>query len=249
MALLVPWQLGEDPSSPFPPPDTALREPDGLLALGGDLEPARLLAAYAAGIFPWSSPGEPLLWWSPDPRTVFDTATFRLSRGNRRALRGSGWQVRMDTDFARVIARCADVPRAGQRGTWIDAAMQAAYIRLHHLGHAHSIEVFDGGTLVGGLYGVSVGRMFYGESMFSLRPAASKLALAAACHWLSRWDMPLLDAQVHNPHLALLGARSLPRATFLEAAGELAARPGVVGSWRDRAGSLEAATLAGTGPA
>ena len=204
-----------------------------------------MLAAYAAGIFPWSSPGQPLLWWSPDPRTVFDTAAFRLSRGNRRALRGSGWQLRMDTAFEQVIARCAAIPRPGQYGTWIDAGMQAAYCRLHCLGHAHSIEVFDGDTLVGGLYGVALGRMFFGESMYSERPGASKLALAAACHWLASWDMPLLDAQVHNPHLALLGARQLPRADFLAAVAALVAAPAAPGSWRERAGSLAADALLG----
>ena len=244
MTLLVPWQLGHAPTSPFPPADTALREPDGLLAIGGDLHPARLLAAYRHGIFPWSNPGEPLLWWSPDPRTVFDTAAFRLSRGNRRALRQTGWQVRMDTAFDQVIACCADMPRSGQHGTWIDSRMQAAYQQLHRLGHAHSVEVYQQDELIGGLYGVAVGHMFFGESMYSARPGASKLALAAACHWLARWDMPLFDAQVHNPHLALLGARSMPRHAFLAKVSELAGQPATAGSWCTRAGVLDAAALA-----
>lgn len=243
MSILVPWQLGDDPEAPFPPADTALRDPDGLLAVGGDLSPARLLAAYAAGVFPWSSPGEPLLWWSPDPRTVFDTASFRLSRSNRRSLRHSGWQLRCDSAFDAVIEQCAHIQRPGQHGTWIDAAMIAAYSRLHRLGHAHSFEVHDQDQLIGGLYGVAIGRMFFAESMFSARPGASKLALAAACHWLSHWQMPLLDAQVANPHLRLLGARSLARTAFLQRIGTLCAQAGMVGNWAHRAGHLSAAQL------
>ena len=243
MPIRVPWQLHSDPTAPFPPADTALRDPDGLLAIGGDLQPERLLRAYAGGIFPWSSPGEPLLWWSPDPRTVFDTAAFRLSRSNRRQLRHHDWQLQVDSAFDAVIQQCAHIVRPGQRGTWIDADMIAAYRALHRLGHAHSFQVHDGQELIGGLYGVAVGRMFFAESMFSARPGASKLALAGACHWLARWQMPLLDAQVHNPHLALLGARSLPRADFLQRIQVLGGQPGLVGSWQQRAGILATASL------
>lgn len=232
MVIRVPWQLGADPAAPFPPPETALRDPDGLLAIGGDLCTPRLLQAYRAGIFPWSGPGEPLLWWSPDPRTVFDTATFRLSRGNRRALRGCrDWTISVDADFAAVIATCARIPRAGQHGTWITPAMEEAYLRLHREGHAHSIEVRADGELAGGLYGVAVGRMFFGESMFSARPGGSKLALAAACRLLAGHGFPLLDAQVHNPHLGLLGARTLPRREFLREVARLGRLP-APGPWR-----------------
>lgn len=243
MPIIVPWQLHADPDSPFPPADTALDEPDGLLAIGGDLDPQRLLHAYAAGAFPWFNPGEAVLWWSPDPRTVFDTATFRLSRGNRRSLRGCNWRLCMDSAFDAVIDQCAQIPRPGQRGTWIGPAMIAAYRRLHALGHAHSIEVHDGQHLVGGLYGVAIGHMFFAESMFSARPGASKLALAAACHWLSQWQFPLLDAQVHNAHLALLGARSLPRAQFLPAIKTLCQSPRAPGNWHLQAGWIDAASL------
>lgn len=244
MSIRVPWQLDSDPAAPFPPADTALREPDGLLAIGGDLQPERLLRAYAGGIFPWSSPGEPLLWWSPDPRTVFDTAAFCLSRSNRRQLRRHAWHLQVDSAFDAVIGQCAHIARPGQRGTWINADMLAAYRQLHRLGHAHSFQVHGAdGQLVGGLYGVSVGRMFFAESMFSALPGASKLALAGACHWLARWQMPLLDAQVHNPHLALLGAGSLPRRDFLHAITGLCGQPGMVGNWQQRAGILDAASL------
>lgn len=238
MSVIVPWQLHPDPDSPFPPAGTALREPDGLLAIGGDLSVPRLLRAYAAGVFPWFNPGEPILWWSPDPRTVFDTARFRLSRGNRRALRGFDWQLRVDTAFAQVMSQCAHVPRAGQAGTWISPAMIDAYTRLHALGHAHSFEVHDAEGLVGGLYGLAIGHMFFGESMFSTRPGASKLALAGACHWLAQWQFPLIDAQVHNPHLALLGARSVPREQFLIEVARLSALPCAPGNWQSRAGCL-----------
>lgn len=243
MTIRIPWQLGDDPQSPFPPADTALDEPDGLLAIGGDLSSQRLLRAYAAGVFPWSSPGEPLLWWSPDPRTVFDTASFRLSRGNRRQLRSTGWQLRVDCDFDAVIRQCAHIPRPGQHGTWISDDMIAAYCQLHRLGHAHSFEVYAQDTLVGGLYGVAIGHMFFAESMFSARPGASKLALAGACHWLAHWQMPLLDAQVHNPHLALLGARTLPRREFLDRIDRLCRQPRAAENWCARAGTLPASAL------
>lgn len=235
--------LGADPSSPFPPLASALVEPNGLLAAGGDLHPQRLLAAYRHGVFPWFNPGEPILWWSPDPRVVFDTAGFRLHRKLRVALRDSSLVLRADSDFATVIARCADSPRPGQRGTWIGAAMRRAYFELHALGHAHSMEAWDGGRLVGGIYGVAVGRMFFGESMFSARPGGSKIALAGLASLLAGWGWPLIDAQVANPHLALLGARELPRADFAAELGRLCALPGRPGSWREAAGDQPVSAL------
>jgi leucyl/phenylalanyl-tRNA--protein transferase len=238
-------RLGADPASPFPPLEAALREPDGLLAAGGDLSPPRLLRAYARGIFPWFSPGEPILWWSPDPRVVFDTARFRLARRFRRALRDSEWRLSADTRFDEVMRACALIPRNGQEGgTWIGPEMLCAYGELHRLGHAHSIEVLDGECLVGGLYGVAVGRMFFGESMFSAESGGSKVALAALVQRLAGWGWPLVDAQVSNPHLISLGARTLPRAEFAARVAELAALPGRTGPWTGEFAGLRAAELA-----
>ncbi len=240
----LPPLLGHDPESPFPPAESALREPDGLLAIGGDLSATRLLNAYANGIFPWYSEGQPLLWWSPDPRTVFATDGVRLSSRFRRQLRGSDWTVVADRDFDAVVLACARAPRAGQHGTWITDAMREAYGRLHRLGHAHSIEVRDGeGRLAGGLYGVALGRMFFGESMFSARSGGSKVALAALAHVLRGWDWPLVDAQVENPHLVSLGATSWPRARFLAEVRRLAALPGRPGPWTEAFGPLRVTAL------
>ena len=236
--------LPSDPLAPFPPADSALGEPDGLLAIGGDLSPARLLNAYRHGIFPWFSDGQPILWWCPDPRMVLRTDGVRLSSRLRRTLRRSPWVARADTAFDAVIAACATVPRAGQHGTWITASMQHAYRELHRLGHAHSVEVFDGAQLVGGIYGVAVGRMFYGESMFSAQSGGSKVALAALARRLHGWGWPLVDAQVENAHLRSLGAKGWPRARFLQRSGELSACAEPVGSWIRRFGELAAARLA-----
>ena len=238
MSLRLPW-LSPDPDAPFPPVETALRDPDGLLAAGGDLSPGRLLNAYRLGIFPWFSEGEPILWWSPDPRIVFRTDGVHLSRRFRRQLRGSGWVARADTAFVDVVTACASMPRPGQDGTWITAGMQRAYAELHRLGHAHSVEVFDGaGRLVGGIYGVAVGRMFFGESMVSLVSGGSKAALAALALRLHEWDWPLIDAQVENPHLLRMGGEILPRPGFLSEIEALTAAPGRIGTWRDAFGSL-----------
>jgi len=237
------FALGEDPASPFPPASGALREPDGLLAVGGDLSPVRLLAAYRRGIFPWFSDGQPILWWSPDPRMVFATDGVRLSSRFRRTLRHSAWTLRADTAFDAVVAACATVPRHGQRGTWITAGMREAYGELHRLGHAHSVEVFDGEALVGGIYGVALGRMFFGESMFSGRPGGSKVALAGLARRLHGWGWPLVDAQVESPHLVSLGAHSMPREEFLRAIAGLVDPP-APGSWTARFGCLPAAELA-----
>ncbi len=242
--LPIPW-LPDDPRAPFPPAGRALREPDGLLCAGGDLTPDRLLAAYRHGIFPWYSEGQPILWWSPDPRTLFDTGAVHLSSRFRRGLRHSHWTVRADTAFADVIAACARTPRRGQRGTWITDEMQAAYIELHRLGHAHSVEVFDGDRLAGGIYGVAIGRMFFGESMVSLQPGGSKVALAGLARWLQAQGWPLIDAQVENPHLASMGARPWPREDFLREVAHLVAADGSPpGPWTTRMGSTPAATLA-----
>ncbi len=240
-----PFLLPSDPHAPFPPVAHALREPDGLLAVGGDLSAPRLLEAYRNGIFPWYSQGQPILWWSPDPRMVFRTDAVRLSSRLRRELRRNRWQVRADTAFDAVIAACADIPRPGQRGTWITPQMREAYSRLHRAGHAHSVEVFDGdGALAGGIYGVAIGRMFFGESMFSARSGGSKVALAALARRLRDWGWPLLDAQVENPHLHALGGEAWPRARFMETVSRLVAEPGREGGWSTAFGAFEAAELA-----
>ncbi|WP_462115939.1 leucyl/phenylalanyl-tRNA--protein transferase [Lysobacter xanthus] len=240
--LTLPW-LGDEPGAPFPDPRTALRDPDGLLALGGDLHPERLLNAYRAGIFPWFSEGEPPLWWSPDPRTVFRTDRVATSSRFRRGLRSSRWTVRADTAFEAVIDACAGIPRRGQRGTWITADMREAYVRLHRLGHAHSIEAWDEDRLVGGVYGVTIGRMFFGESMFSARPDGSKVAIAGLAHRLRAWGWPLVDAQVGNSHLTALGAESMARDDFLDALATLVRSPEVPGSWTVAFGELPAVEL------
>lgn len=225
--------LPADPRAPFPPAESARRDPDGLLAMGGDLTPERLLNAYAHGIFPWFSQGEPILWWSPDPRMVFRTDDVHLSTRFRRALRRSDWTIHTDTAFDAVVDACRTVPRPGQHGTWITAEMRAAYVALHRLGHAHSLEVRAGDRLVGGIYGVAIGRMFFGESMFSAETGASKAALAALARRLAARGWPLIDAQVENPHLRSLGGRRMPRPVFLAEVARLAAWPEPAGPWRD----------------
>ena len=237
-------RLGLAPDAPFPPARAAMRDPNGLLAVGGDLSPQRLLRAYAQGIFPWFNEGEPLLWWSPDPRIVFDTGDFRLSPRFRRSLRGCGWQLRADTDFDGVMRACAQAPRPGQEGgTWIGASMLAAYGELHRLGHAHSVEAWAGDRLVGGIYGIAIGRMFFGESMFSSESGGSKAALAGLARHLAARAYPLLDAQVENPHLHSLGGRLMPREEFLARVAELAGQPGRIGPWTADFGVLEATEL------
>jgi leucyl/phenylalanyl-tRNA--protein transferase len=214
----------------FPAPETALTEPNGLLAWGGDLSAERLLAAYAQGVFPWYNEEEPILWWSPDPRCVFHTDAIHISRSLRKQLDTSHWRLTADTSFSRVMRACA-APRNGQPGTWIGPAMIAAYEELHRRGHAHSVEVWDRGSLVGGIYGVAVGRLFCGESMFSARSGGSKVALAGLCRLLHGWGFPLLDAQVTNDHLLSMGAVEIARRPFVAQARKLAAMPGMVGSW------------------
>lgn len=226
----------------------ALANPDGLLAMGGDLSPARLLNAYRLGIFPWYSEGQPILWWSPDPRMVFRNDGVRLSSRFQRQLRGSEWVVRADTDFTAVIQACANAPRADQGGTWITDAMQSAYLELHRLGHAHSIEVYNGPALVGGLYGVAVGRMFFGESMFSGASGGSKVALAALACRLHAWGWPLIDAQVRNRHLLSLGAQAMPRADFMQQIAVLTTAPEEPGRWTERFDALPSRMLSDRPP-
>lgn len=239
----LPALLGANADAPFPPAASALCEPDGLLAVGGDLSPTRLLNAYRHGIFPWFSEGQPVLWWSPDPRVVFRTDAVRLSSRFRRTLKPSNWQIRADTAFADVIAACAETPRLGQRGTWITSEMIDAYIEMHRLGHAHSVEVFDGERLVGGIYGIAIGRMFFGESMFSGASGGSKVALAALAHRLQEWAWPLIDAQVENDHLLSLGAVAVARSDFLAQVDTLSAEPAPVGHWTQRFGTVLAKVL------
>ncbi|MEY8247530.1 MAG: leucyl/phenylalanyl-tRNA--protein transferase, partial [Bermanella sp.] len=192
----------------------ALTEPNGLLAAGGDLSPERLINAYSLGIFPWYNPGEPILWWTPDPRSVVYPQEFKPSRSLTKLIKKQLFSVTMDTCFAEVIKQCAQ-PRRDQDGTWIDDDINQAYNQLHDLGLAHSVEVWLDGALVGGLYGIALGKAFFGESMFSRVDNASKLAFATLCEQLTKWQFELIDCQVHNPHLASLGAVEIPRKTFL----------------------------------
>ena len=238
-----PFVLPSDPHAPFPPAGSAMRDPDGLLAIGGDLSRPRLLNAYRHGIFPWFSAGQPPLWWSPDPRMVFPTDQVRLSTRFRRGLKRCAWQVRADTCFEQVITACARSPRAGQQGTWITSGMRQAYIDLHRQGDAHSVEVFEGDALVGGIYGIAIGRMFFGESMFSGRSGGSKVALAALANRLRAWGWPLIDAQVENDHLHSLGGVLMPREDFLGQVARLVDLSSPEGAWTDRFGVLDAVSL------
>jgi leucyl/phenylalanyl-tRNA---protein transferase len=211
---LITWLAPGDPPDAFPDPAMALTEPNGLLAAGGDLSPERLLAAYRRGIFPWYSPGQQILWWSPDPREVLWPARFHVSRSLQRAQARTDLEIRTDTSFAAVVAQCA-APRARSPGTWITAGMRAAYQHLHLQGHAHSIEVWRAGQLVGGLYGVRVGQVFCGESMFSAESGASKLALAYLAARAGALGIELIDCQLESRHLRTLGSEAMPRAAFL----------------------------------
>jgi leucyl/phenylalanyl-tRNA--protein transferase len=217
--------------TPFPPVAQAMRQPNGLLAAGGDLTPARLLDAYRHGIFPWFSEGDPILWWSPDPRMVLFPAEFRISHSLQKTLRRGHYEVRIDSAFEQVMRACAS-PREGQNGTWIQEEMVEAYVRLHHLGHAHSFETWMQGELVGGLYGVGIGRMFYGESMFSRKTDASKIALAHLAAQLKIWNFGMIDCQMNTPHLASLGAREIPRTEFIARLQELIHYPDKAAPWQ-----------------
>jgi leucyl/phenylalanyl-tRNA--protein transferase len=207
---VIPWLRG---NAPFPPVEKALKSPNGLLCAGGDLSPERLLDAYSHGIFPWFSEGDPILWWSPDPRMVLFPGELKVSRSLRRTLARDVFETRFDTAFSEVINACA-APRDGQSGTWILPEMAAAYTALHEQGVAHSVESWREGELVGGLYGISLGRVFFGESMFSREPDASKVALVRLVESLRAQGVELIDCQQATAHLASLGAREIGRAEF-----------------------------------
>lgn len=226
-------QLGTDPSSPFPDPADALISPDGLLAWGGDLDPVRLTNAYYQGIFPWYSGDQPILWWSPSQRCVIRPGAVHVSRRLRRVLRRGEFTVSADRAFREVITACSQ-PRKSQESTWITPSMIEAYTRLHRMGIAHSIEVWFGNELQGGLYGLAFGRVFFGESMFSAATDASKIALVALCRQLRDWQYALLDCQVSNPHLETMGAVLVDRSVFLRTLKEHIELPGVPGPWADR---------------
>jgi leucyl/phenylalanyl-tRNA--protein transferase len=215
----------------FPDPRHAAEE--GLLAYGGDLHPDRILKAYRSGIFPWYNPGDPILWWSPDPRLLLYPERFVLRRSFRRVLRNREYTVRFDHDFPAVIAACAAVPRPGQRGTWLTPEMQAAYTELHRRGFAHSVEVYREGELAGGLYGIAMGGAFFGESMFSARPDGSKIALKALSDVLREKGYDFIDCQVVTDHLVSLGATPVPRERFLEELERALGKPSDIGSWSD----------------
>lgn len=208
---MLPW-LGREPV--FPAPQTALTEPNGLLAAGGDLSVSRLLAAYSQGIFPWYAEGEPILWWSPAPRMVLCPGDLHVARSLDKTLRNTRYEIRTDGDFRAVMQACA-APRHGQDGTWIQPEMIDAYCRLHAAGHAHSCETWRDGVLLGGLYGVSIGGVFFGESMFARAPDASKLAFVHLVRHLGAHGCGMIDCQMHTAHLARFGAKPIPRAQFL----------------------------------
>jgi leucyl/phenylalanyl-tRNA--protein transferase len=214
----------------FPPVEKALKDPNGLLCAGADLSPARLLEAYRGGIFPWYSGGEPILWWSPDPRMVLFCEELKVSRSLAKNMRNKDFEFTVDSAFPRVIKACAE-PRKDEGGTWLGPEMQTAYLALHRLGHAHSVETWQGGRLVGGLYGVATGRMFYGESMFSRSTDASKVALVALVGELRRRGFPLIDCQQRTPLLASFGAREIPRRQFLRRITALVNYPEPTGRW------------------
>ena len=216
--------------SPFPPVEQALEEPNGLLAAGGDLSPGRLVDAYSRGIFPWFGDDEPILWWSPDPRMVLFPTELKVSRSLRKTLKKGGYEVRLDTAFRQVMEACAE-PRDGQPGTWIIPPMVDAYCRLHDLGLAHSAETWVDGELVGGLYGVALGRMFYGESMFTRISDASKIAFVHLVRQLERKGFGMIDCQMKTAHLASFGAREIPRSEFLARLAELVNYPSSPGAW------------------
>ena len=226
------------PSDPFPPVEQALDEPDGLLAAGGSLNTRRLIDAYKRGIFPWFNEGDPILWWSPDPRAVLRPARVHVSHSLRKRLRQDAFAITIDRAFASVLDGCA-APRAGDAGTWLSTAMRRAYTTLHAGGLAHSIEVWMDGELAGGLYGVAIGRMFFGESMFARRTDASKIAMVRLAGQLDRWGFPLIDCQLETEHLASLGAETMPRRRFVAEVERLVKEPAA--GWtldEDLAGSV-----------
>lgn len=207
------WVRDNKIASEFPSINSALKDPDGLLAIGGDLSPERLIHAYRRGIFPWYSQGQPLLWWSPDPRWVLDPEQIKISRSLKKSLKKKKFIITFNMAFEKVIQECA-VPRKDMSGTWITREMQTSYLTLFKKGYAHSVECWHDDILVGGLYGIIIGKIFFGESMFSRKPDASKVALVHLSNQLSEWGFPLIDCQVHSSHLESLGAIPIPRNTF-----------------------------------
>ncbi|BDC82781.1 leucyl/phenylalanyl-tRNA--protein transferase [Aeromonas hydrophila] len=215
----------------FPDPEHALEEPNGLLAIGGDLSPARLLAAYHKGIFPWNEPHQPLLWWSPDPRGVIRPEQLHIGRTLRKFIRSTSFDISIDRAFNEVIAACA-APRRSASGTWISTPMIDAYRQLHRLGHAHSIEIWQEGQLQAGLYGLSLGQVFCGESMFSRIDNGAKLAMVALCRHFARHDGALIDCQMQNDFLATLGIEEWPRRQFLTTLAQLSQQPLAANCWQ-----------------
>ncbi len=226
---MIPWLR---PNAPFPPLDAALSDPNGLLAASATLTPGRLVDAYTHGVFPWYSEGQPVLWWSPDPRMVLFTDEFTVSRSLRKVVRSERFEIRVDMAFREVVEGCAMARRPGQLGTWISPAVVAAYTALHRDGHAHSVEAWSGGELVGGLYGVAIGRMFYGESMYAQLPDASKVALVHLVAILRSKAMPLVDCQQETQHLARFGARPIARTEFAGHVQALVHSPAPPEPWR-----------------
>jgi leucyl/phenylalanyl-tRNA--protein transferase len=226
---MIPWL---ERSTPFPPIQSALKDPNGLLAAGGDLSSERLLEGYRHGIFPWFTEGDPILWWSPDPRMILFPEELRISRSLGKTLRNRRYEMRFDSAFDEVMAGCA-APRASEAGTWITGQMLEAYRRLHGMGCAHSVETWIDGALAGGLYGVAVGRVFFGESMFSRGRDASKIALVALVAHLKSAEFRLIDCQMRTRHLESLGARQIPRRRFSRLLEELIHYPRSPGSWSD----------------
>jgi leucyl/phenylalanyl-tRNA--protein transferase len=224
---LLPWLSR---NTPFPAVETALREPNGLLAAGADLSPERLIAAYSHGIFPWFSDGEPILWWSPDPRMVLFPVELKVSRSLAKSLRNRDYEVRSDTAFRAVMEACAK-PRPGQLGTWISSQMIDAYLRLHDIGVAHSVETWMDGELAGGLYGIALGCAFFGESMFAYERDASKIALVHLVHHVAKLGIAMIDCQMATDHLASLGAREIARSEFSARLAELVKSRQLPGKW------------------
>ena len=231
---MIPWLRMSDPPDAFPAVSEALEEPDGLLCAGGDLSVDRILAAYRRGIFPWYAEGQPILWWSPDPRMVLFPEELRITRSLRKSLRNRGYRVTFDHAFAEVVSHCADSGTRAFEGTWISPDMHAAYVDLHRLGHAHSVEVWLEERLVGGLYGLELGRVFFGESMFSDATDASKVALCHQVAALRDRGVELIDCQVASNHLFSLGARLMIRAEFVARLERAVPGPGPSGVRADR---------------
>jgi leucyl/phenylalanyl-tRNA--protein transferase len=209
-----------------------MADPSGIIAVGGDLHPDRVLLAYHSGIFPWYSEGQPLLWWSPDPRMVLRPSELKVQRSLKKRVKRGDYRITFDTVFSQVLDGCAETPRPDQDGTWLTEPLKAAFVELHRRGIAHSVEAWQDDTLVGGLYGLAIGRVFCGESMFTRRSDASKVAFVHLVRQLERWGFPMVDCQVHTPHLERFGAYETPREAFLDEFRSLASMPGRPGPWQ-----------------